>query len=923
MPPIQRAIFQTSAQSSLVPSPGIFIQILTLALFAVLSVALSWPLASDLGNLLAGTNDPPLFTWILATVSKSIMTDPLAVFEGDIFYPYSSTITFSEPLIFPALISGVPAYALTGNPIFAYNITLLLFQTLSGWAACYAVYRISGSGAGAVLAGIVFAFSAFKLGYYNFINIHLSFAVPLAFVSAVAFFETTRWRYLFITVALMWIQAASIWYGAIPLGLVLGLLLVVFVLIRPGLWLVGMSARLLVAAALLALLVAPLALPYFDTHEQMQFVRELAEVNKFRADLLSFVDAGVFNRWGRWVDAGREPGLFVGFICIVLALCALLVSMVKVILRASGVARWALAIVLVAVCVCLVTLSVHAIATVNQFAAGAATDAVANERTSKVVLVAILLALPTLMILGLSWRRGRSTRSLRREEWVLIVGWFTFISMLLVLGPTIHVADRAIGHGLYALVYDYVPGFSGLRIAIRLAFLYLFFIGLLAAFALRMLAVKLPRRWTGLLWLVPALSLVELWPANVSYQRFDWDQPPAVYQQLAARADDAVVLELPTFDEHIDSTYMLWALKHDKPIVNGVSGFYPPHIQRLATLTRSLPNRPALEPLEQIHGLRYLVVHTDKIDDKALVQQWLSVADQPPQGIDFRGRYDDALLFELNRNPRPTWRWRRLIPAADAAANSRLRFEIDAGQQDNEANSASDLRAITRRVQLTVDKQPIDSFELKHGHNDIDTVMQNITSSVHPVALDLTQSYDITIDTDGDSRYAIGRTGVFSPVDIVVESAARRHGSLATIWINGVNHAPRQPGYNVVTLDPVSGKRLGRAAFDVSKDERQNQAMANYIKSAPHGSIVIVALKDRGIGKLDGVAQTSFALIGAAPLETTGLAPGASHLVIGVRGASAGTAVEIAGDRMVNSAVGVDRRGLGMTVKKFELQPAI
>lgn len=906
-----RPIFQTSAVSSLTKSPAIAVHLICLFSFAVLTVLFSWPLATDFGNLLGGTNDPPLFTWILATVSESLWSNPTSWFEGDIFYPYGRSITFSEPLLFPALTTGAPVLGLTDNPILAYNVSLVFFQTLSAWAAWFAVYRISGSGAGAVLAGVVYAYSSFKLGYYNFINIHLSFAVPLAFVSAIAFIEGARLKYMLITVLLVWVQAGSIWYGAIPLGFVLILLLLVYVLLRPGLWILDFSWRMILGAVLLALLVAPIALPYFETHSEMNFVRDLGEVNKFRADLLSFLDPGSVNRWGRWIDAGREPGLFAGFVCMTLAVLAILCAVLRIIMRNRGVVRWASFTLICLFTACIARLGSDTYELLQAPSPAEKTPLPVLDGLPSLLHVMFASGLALFLVSGLSWRRGRTTRSVRWEEWVLVTGWLTLISILLVLGPTMHLAGRPLGAGIYEHLFEYLPGFNGLRIAIRLAFVYLFFIGLLAAFAIRLLQTKIGNRHAWLFWLLPVFTIIELWPAPLNYERFNWNQPPAVYQKLADLSEPGVVIELPTFDEHIDSTYMLWALKHGRPIVNGVSGFYPPHIQRLATLTRSLPRRPNVEPLQNIHGLRYLVVHLDRLPEQNLADDWSLLSRRPPQGLEFIDRFDDALLFEVLRPSTPGWRWQRTIPSAMVKARNKVDFSIRLATDVEEK--------IEHSVELSINNNVVDQMLLSAGANKVVATLPTIESSVHPVAIELHHSYRLQLDTSQDKRYAIGETNSFSPVDIVVESASAKHGSLATIWVNGINHSPRQPGYNVVIVNPADGRRIHRAAFDVSKNADKNRSMTEYIRNAAKGSIVIIALKARGFAELDATGIEAFKLIGAGAVDFGDKSVDSSHLVIGIRGAASGDALEIAEDRLIHYTIGVDRRGLGMTVENFEI----
>jgi len=364
---------------------------------------------------------------------------------------------------------------------------------------------------------------------------------------------------------------------------------------------------------------------------------------------------------------------------------------------------------------------------------------------------------------------------------------------------------------------------------------------------------------------------------------------------------------------------MLWSLRHGSPIVNGVSGFYPPHIQKLATLTKSFPQRPNLEPLEQIHNLKNLVVHLDAIKQPEVVAAWERLSRSPPTGLHFVERFDDSLLFQLDRPATPAWRWRRLLPSATAKALSSVSFDIELPARDS--SSAAQLPAIEHAFSLSVNGEVRDRFALKPGANTVVTTMPEISSAVHPVALELTQSYEITDSTEGDPRYLLGTTGRYSRADILVESASRSHGSLATIWVNGVNHSPRQPGYNVVTLDAQSGRLLGRAAFNVARNANQLKAMQKYIEKTPDGSIVIVALKGDASVRSDATMQATRLLMGSQAATTADTADTASHLMIGIRGAEPGTAVDLADTRLVTKTIGVDRRSSGMTVRRFELIP--
>ena len=112
--------------------------------------------------------DVHYFVWVLGWVARRLVEAPLALFDANLFYPYGLSLAYSEPMLLPAVLTAAPVYALTRNPILAYNVTVVLFQALAGWAAYYTASRLTGSRLAGWVGGIVFALSPFRTGYYQF-----------------------------------------------------------------------------------------------------------------------------------------------------------------------------------------------------------------------------------------------------------------------------------------------------------------------------------------------------------------------------------------------------------------------------------------------------------------------------------------------------------------------------------------------------------------------------------------------------------------------------------------------------------------------------------------------------------------------------------------------------------------------------------
>jgi hypothetical protein len=86
----------------------------------------------------------------------------------------------------------------------------------------------------------------------------------------------------------------------------------------------------------------------------------------------------------------------------------------------------------------------------------------------------------------------------------------------------------------------------------------------------------------------------------------------------------------------------------------------------------------------------------------------------------------------------------------------------------------------------------------------------------------------------------------------------------------------------------------------------------------PAGWIVAAAIKDDGVGQLGDDAVLAFRSVGGQ-LDPRG-APFVSHLLIGVKGAPPGTAVEELGFGRLTRVIGEDRGDRLLVIRDFRLE---
>ena len=149
----------------------------------------------------------------------------------------------------------------------------------------------------------------------------------------------------------------------------------------------------------------------------------------------------------------------------------------------------------------------------------------------------------------------------------------------------------------------------------------------------------------------------------------------------------------------------------------------------------------------------------------------------------------------------------------------------------------------------------------------------------------------------------IGTTGFVTPATIHVQSAGYGYG-VAWIMVNGHDLAAEVGvgrGYNLAVLDPQTAEVKKMGKFDVSDvNPAEGRQMLAFVDSAPEGSIVIATVHDNASNvPQDGVR--ALRKIGSVK-DIRGKGRW-GHIVIGVKGAEPGRAVELTGQGRIDAYV--------------------
>ena len=293
-------------------------------LFALLTMAMTWPQTAYLGSRATPHQDVYFNMWRLRWFAHALTTRPAALFDGNIFHPEPRALAYSDAMPVEGTVAAPLLWAGV-KPVLVHNLLLLGAIAVSGLAMCSLAQYLTGSLAAGVIAGMVFAFAPYRFEHIMHMELQWNMWMPLAFLFLHRTFDTGRWRYGLVTGACIALQMlSSIYYGIFLASLIaLG---AVLMLARDRKVALKRALLPLAAGALLAAGVsAAYATPYLRVKAQVG-ERSGQEVTNYSASPANYL-AATSSSWlyGPWTRAfgGPERRLFPGVIPMLLAVAGL------------------------------------------------------------------------------------------------------------------------------------------------------------------------------------------------------------------------------------------------------------------------------------------------------------------------------------------------------------------------------------------------------------------------------------------------------------------------------------------------------------------------------------------------------------------------------------------------------------------------
>lgn len=527
---------------------------LALALASYVALAIAWAAPSSLSpaETVPNYGDPLHLAWVMAWDAHQIARHPLALFEGNAFYPHVHSLAFGDHLLPEALLVAPVSWA-TGNAVLASNVGVVAALALSAAAVFVLVSSLTGSPGAAWVAGLAYAFNSFTLHELPRVHVLNVQWWPLALFGLDRFVRAGAGA-----------RDAALFAGGILMQCLSGTYYLAYSAMFTPLWIAAAyafaerrpsprAAKVLATAAALALLpLAVMVLPYVR-----QF-RALGLAKKSPERLLALPAPALAVLHERGFEGGFAPGT-----------------------DAAAYVDPPMASVLW----------------------GRFSGALPSEVPHFVGFFSAALALAG--VFSLSRRRpGRAVG--------LVALTTAAAAFLLSLGSRVRVAGADWGTGPYDVLYHQLPFAKGMASPERFGILVVLGVAILTGLGAARLLPRCRPAWRPwLLALTGTLLLLDHWQVPAAGASFpSGGDVPRVYEWLAGEGDGAIV-DLPLYDDRekrLWATYLAFSTRHWRRLPIGRTSFYPPLHDRLAWELRGFPDDRSLTVLDRL-GIRTLVVH--------------------------------------------------------------------------------------------------------------------------------------------------------------------------------------------------------------------------------------------------------------------------------------------------------------------------
>jgi len=294
--------------------------------FLIITLLFTYPLIFHLDKVVQNLGDPLFNSWIISWDVHSLTTNPLQLFNANIFFPKKNTLAFSDHMFSNALIALILS-PIFKNPITIANLILIISFLLSASGTYLLVKDLTDSDIAAFISGIIFAFAPFRFSHLGHLQILSFHWLPFFLFFAQRFIKTRKQSYFWGMLIFYLLQILVSWYLAMFITVTL-ILFMAYALVAGKVKLdknliMWASIFFIVSGAIIALFAAPYLIAQKNNQD---FTRHISDAVYHSAGFKSYLSVpgenwlyGNLTAGFRSPQAGVERELFPGVVALLLA----------------------------------------------------------------------------------------------------------------------------------------------------------------------------------------------------------------------------------------------------------------------------------------------------------------------------------------------------------------------------------------------------------------------------------------------------------------------------------------------------------------------------------------------------------------------------------------------------------------------------
>jgi len=259
--------------------------------------------------------------YIVAWNVHQLFRSPAHLFDANVLHPHPRALAFTDHRLLPSL-AAAPVLWATGNPVLATNVALGLVCLLAATGGRRLGTVLGLPPVSAWGAGALYAFHTYQVNEGPRLNIVAHGFIAFALAELVLYLKTAEPRRAGRTAGFMLLQGLTSNYHLLYGALVIALVLLGALAARPRE--VGRRIpRLAAAAAMAALLFAPMALPYLLSAREQGYERDLGPGIGLEHYFSTSPTNLFYGAIGTDVRLQQRGPHFIGFVSLALCLLAL------------------------------------------------------------------------------------------------------------------------------------------------------------------------------------------------------------------------------------------------------------------------------------------------------------------------------------------------------------------------------------------------------------------------------------------------------------------------------------------------------------------------------------------------------------------------------------------------------------------------